>query len=344
MIVRPATMNDLPALLALAHSAGTGLTTLPADPGRLRQRLEWAEKTFAGEAERADADYLFVLQADNGEAVGICALAGAVGLREPWYNYRMGLFVAASKNLGINQQLPTLFLGNDMTGQSELCSLFLHAGHRSGLNGRLLSKARFLFLAEFRQYFGDKVIAEMRGYSDEEGVSPFWEGLGRHFFKMDFADADYLTGLGNKTFIAELMPKFPLPTCLLPEAARATIGRVHPNTEPALGMLKAEGFEHKDYIDIFDGGPLIECATGDIRAVRDSQVLQLSIGTPGEQAAVYLIHNRQFADCRITAAPARVAAGTLIVDAQTAKALGLSAGTSVRAVSLAVPARQLSAA
>jgi arginine N-succinyltransferase len=109
-------------------------------------------------------------------------------------------------------------------------------------------------------------------------------------------------------------------------------------------MLKAEGFEHRDYIDIFDGGPLIECATGDIRAVRDSQVLQLSIGTPGEQAATYLIHNRQFAECRITAAPARVAAGTLIVDAQTAKTLGLSVGASVRAVSLAVPARQQSAA
>jgi arginine N-succinyltransferase len=167
MIVRPATLADLPALLTLAHSAGTGLTTLPADTVRLRHRLEWAEKTFAGEAERADADYLFVLQADNGDTVGICAFAGAVGMREPWYNYRLGLFVAASKSLGINQQLPTLFLGNDMTGHSELCSLFLHADHRSGLNGKLLSKARFLFLAEFRQYFGDKVIAEMRGYSDE---------------------------------------------------------------------------------------------------------------------------------------------------------------------------------
>ncbi|EJN33675.1 arginine/ornithine N-succinyltransferase beta subunit [Pseudomonas sp. GM78] len=77
--------------------------------------------------------------------------------------------------------------------------------------------------------------------------------------------------------------------------------------EPALGMLKAEGFEHRDYIDIFDSGPLIECATGNIRAVRDSQIQQLSIGTPGELAATHLIHNRQLVDCRITAAAARVA-------------------------------------
>jgi arginine N-succinyltransferase len=40
MIVRPATPDDLPALLALAHSAGTGLITLAADAARLRQRLE----------------------------------------------------------------------------------------------------------------------------------------------------------------------------------------------------------------------------------------------------------------------------------------------------------------
>ncbi len=90
MIVRPASLADLPALLLLARSAGAGLTTLPADAGRLGQRLEWAHRTFAGQAERADADYLFVLEDSQGQVVGICALAGAVGMREPWYNYRLG--------------------------------------------------------------------------------------------------------------------------------------------------------------------------------------------------------------------------------------------------------------
>lgn len=334
MIVRPVCHADLPALLELARSAGTGLTTLPADPARLEHRVSWAERTFTGDAERADADYLFVLETDAGEVIGISALAGAVGMREPWYNFRVGLTVAASPSLGINRQLPTLFLGNEMTGHSELCSLFLHADHRSGLNGRLLSKARFLFLAQFLHLFGSKVIAEMRGYSDESGVSPFWEGLGRHFFKMEFARADYLSGIGNKSFIAELMPKFPLYTCFLPEPARAVIGRVHPNTEPALNMLKGEGFEHHDFIDIFDAGPVIECNVERIRAVSESRELVLSLGTPGEEAEVYIIHNRKLAECRITAAKARVAAGSLVVDELTAKRLQLVAGSQVRAVLL----------
>ena len=334
MIVRPVRSADLPALYQLARTTGAGLTTLPANEERLAHRVSWAEKAFSGDAARADADYLFVLEDDNGEVVGISAVAGAVGLREPWYNYRVGLTVSASQELNIHRQIPTLFLANDLTGNYELCSLFLRSDQRSGLNGRLLSKARFLFIAEFRELFGDKVIAEMRGMSDEQGRSPFWESLGRHFFKMEFSQADYLTGVGNKAFIAELMPKFPLYTCFLSEDARSIIGRVHADTEPALAMLKAEGFSYQGYVDIFDAGPAIEAETAKIRAVNDSQVLVLAIGTPGDDAPQFLIHNRKREECRITAAPARLAAGTLVVDAQTAKRLQLSAGDQVRAVAV----------
>jgi arginine N-succinyltransferase len=334
MIVRPVRSADLPALIDLARSTGAGLTTLPANEERLAHRVGWAEKTFRGEAERADADYLFVLENDHGQVVGISAVAGAVGLREPWYNYRVGLTVSASQELNIHRQIPTLFLANDLTGNSELCSLFLHADHRTGLNGRLLSKARFLFIAEFRHLFGDKVMAEMRGMSDEQGRSPFWESLGRHFFKMEFSQADYLTGVGNKAFIAELMPKFPLYTCFLSSEARNIIGRVHPDTEPAMAMLKGEGFSYQGYVDIFDAGPAIEAETAKIRAVRDSQSLVLAVGTPGDDASAFLIHNRKRDDCRITVGSARLAAGTLVVDPLTAKRLQLAAGDQVRAVPL----------
>jgi arginine N-succinyltransferase len=334
MIVRPVRNADLPALFQLARSTGAGLTTLPANEARLAHRVGWAEKAFSGEVSRADADYLFVLEDDNGAVVGISAVAGAVGLREPWYNYRVGLTVSASQELNIHRQIPTLFLANDLTGNSELCSLFLHAQHRSGLNGRLLSKARLLFIAEFPELFGDKVIAEMRGVSDEQGLSPFWECLGRHFFKMEFSQADYLTGVGNKAFIAELMPKFPLYTCFLSEQAREVIGRVHPDTEPALAMLKAEGFSYQGYVDIFDAGPAIEAQTQKIRAIHDSQALPLVIGNPGEEARDYLIHNRQRSNCRITAAPARIVDGTLLVEQCTADRLQLAVGDSVRAVAV----------
>ncbi|RON09062.1 arginine N-succinyltransferase [Pseudomonas brassicacearum] len=344
MIVRPVQMSDLPALLALADRAGPGFTTLPANEERLTHRVRWAQRTFAEQVERADADYLFVLEDDDQQVIGVSALAGAVGLREPWYNYRVGLTVNTSADLGIQRQIPTLFLNNEMTGQSEIGSLFLSPDQRQGHNGRLLSVARLLFVAEFPQLFGEKLIAELRGSADEHGCSPFWDSLGRHFFKMDFSHADHLSGLGNKSFVAELMPRQPLYTCLLTEQAQAVIGKAHQNAEPARRILCAEGFSHKGYIDIFDGGPVIEAQIPKIRAVRDSQSLDLEVGTPDDNAPIWLIHNRRLRNCRITTARARQVGNSLLVDRLTAKHLQLQPGNSVRAVPLLKQQQQAVAA
>jgi len=334
MIVRPAQATDTPALLALAQRAGPGFTSLPASEERLAHRVRWAQRSFAEQVERADADYLFVLEDDDQRVVGISALKGAVGLREPWYNYRVGVTATSAPQLGIQRQLSTLFLSNEMTGQSEVCSLFLRHDQRHGHNGRLLSLSRLLFVAEFAHLFGDKLIAELRGSADEQGCSPFWDSLGRHFFKTDFQHADHLSAMGNKPFIAELMPRQPVYSCLLSDQAQAVIGKAHPQAEPALKILSAEGFAHKGYIDIFDAGPVIEAQVSKIRTVRDSQPLTLNIGTPDEEAPLWLLHNRRLESCRITAAPGRLMGNSLVVDRLTAKRLQLQPGNSVRAVPL----------
>ncbi|MFN3578971.1 MAG: arginine N-succinyltransferase [Pseudomonas sp.] len=334
MLVRSARQSDLAALMELAAKAGSGLTTLPASEERLERRLQTVTQSFLGQAERADADYLFVLEDEQGQVIGTSGMLAAAGMREPWYSYRMGLTVTGSRELNVYRQLPTLFLVNDLTAATALCSLYLAQGHRQSGKGRLLSKARFLFMAEYPADFSAKVIVEMRGLSDAQGRSPFWDSLGQHFFRMDFARADYLTGIGNKAFIAEMMPKFPLYACFLSDAARNAIGKVHPESEPGLVMLREEGMSYQGYIDIFDGGATLEAPLTQVRAVQESQVLLLSIGTPGDEAEHYLVHNRSRRDCRIVSVPARVAAGTLVVAPESAERLKLRAGTPVRAVSL----------
>lgn len=59
---------------------------------------------------------------------------------------------------------------------------------------------------------------------------------------MDFPTVDYLTGIGNKSFIAGLMPKHPVYVNLLSKAAQEVINQVNENTEPALKLLETEGF------------------------------------------------------------------------------------------------------
>jgi arginine N-succinyltransferase len=140
----------------------------------------------------------------------------------------------------------------------------------------------------------------MRGVSDENGVSPLWESLGRHFFYIDFKEADELTGQGNKQFIAELMPNNPVYVNLLPKEARDVLGHVHQNTVPARRLLEQEGFRYENYVDIFDGGPSLEARVQDIRAVRDSRLCLANIGQPkgiGE-GSYYLVSNAKVADFR----------------------------------------------
>jgi arginine N-succinyltransferase len=228
--------------MTLAGETGGGLTSLPADEATLAARIERSQMTWRGELPKSEQGYVFVLEdCASGAVAGICAIEVAVGLNDPWYNYRVGTQVHASKELNVYNALPTLFLSNDHTGSSELCTLFLDPKWRKEGNGYLLSKSRFLFMAAFRERFNEKVVAEMRGVIDEHGYSPFWESLGKRFFAMEFSRADYLCGTGQKAFIAALMPKHPLYIDFLSDEARAVIGEVHPQTAPARAVLEKEG-------------------------------------------------------------------------------------------------------
>jgi arginine N-succinyltransferase len=342
MQVRPIAMSDLATLVDLASRAGVGLTTLPSNEALLARRIEISNASFAGEADRADEMFMFVLcDTATGEVVGTAAIATAVGLRQAFYSYRVGLTVHASEELGIFTQTPTLFLSNDHTGNSELCSLFLDPEYRKGRNGSLLSKSRFLFIADFKARFSKTIIAELRGLSDANGRSPFWDGVGRHFFSMEFSRADYLTGLGKKSFVAELMPKHPLYSSLLSKEAQEAIGKTHELTRPAQAMLEEEGFEYENHVDIFDAGPTVECDVDKIGAVAKSQIYAVQITedplstlSDPARSMSWLVSNRRFADYRCALVRQGLAASHFTLDPETAATLDVRAGDSVRAVPL----------
>lgn len=333
-VVRPAALADLPRLVELVAGAGTSLTSLPADAERLAARVAASEASFAGRAEKAEETYLFVLEdLASGRLAGTAGIDAAVGLRQAWYSYRVGLTVHASQELGVFTQTPTLFLSNDHTGQSELCSLLLHPDFRQGGLGALLSKCRFLFMAEHRARFAAKVIAELRGVVDAGGRSPFWEGLGRHFFSMDFSRADYLTGIGKKSFVAELMPKYPLYTKLLSAEAQAVIGVTHAETVPARRLLEQEGLRYEGLVDIFDAGPVIECEVDDVGAIRRSRRFTAGTGR-GEGAARWLVASTGFADFRAGLVEGGPAGEALAMPEAALRALAVREGDPVRAVAL----------
>lgn len=335
IIIRPIQQSDLKALHRIAIESGHGFTSLPVNEKLLKQRIDHAEESFNKAVTQAGKEgYLFVMEdSKTGEVVGTSGIEAAVGLDDAFYHYHLGKVVHSSRELNIYNTVETLSLCNDYTGASEICTLFLSNSHRKDNNGRFLSRFRFLFIAEHQARFSETIIAEMRGVSDEQGRSPFWQWLEEHFFSIDFPTADYLTGIGKKVFIAELMPKYPIYVNLLSKGAQAVINKVHPQTVPALRLLEAEGFAKRGYVDIFDAGPTVESHVNSIKTAKESKRCQVIIGTV-QSTDNYIICNSQVANFRATQATLslRETAKQVVISQQVADALLVNEGDWVRLV------------
>lgn len=334
MRIRPVKSTDLDKLYALAARSGVGLTTLPKNKEALAERIAVSEQSFAAKIDKPGNEYyLFILEdTENGALVGTCALAAAVGMQQPFYTYTVGRVVHASPSLKIHNTVDTLYLGNDFTGATEICTLFLDPDYRGGANGRLLSRSRFLFLADQAARFDNRIIAEMRGVSDDEGHSPFWESLGRKFFSMEFAEADAMCVNGNQ-FIAELMPHYPIYISMLTPEAQEVIGKVHPMTEPAYNMLIEEGFRYTGHVDIFDAGPTIESELKNIRSVKKSLRCEWRVVEQDDIAKPesYLLSNSRLQHFRACLGQVNFDdEGNLLITDQLAETLELQSGDKLR--------------
>lgn len=274
-LVRLATAADLEGLVSLAQTADATMTTVP------RTREEMAEKiadsvSSAKPGREVDGHetYLFVLEED-GRILGMSAIYAAVGLDRPFYSYKVSSISQASPELNVRVDTSLLHLVNDFTGNSVVGTLYLHPDGRGGGKGRLLSLSRFIFMAAHRDRFGARVIAEMRGVTDPEEGSVFWNAVGRRFFQLDFSDADLRSGHEFR-FISDLFPTYPIYADLLPAEAQAVIGKAHADSVPAARLLQEQGMRDHGYVDIFDGGLCLDAFIDDLEIVRASSVVKMA--------------------------------------------------------------------
>ena len=274
MIIRPIQHQDLEALHAIARESGPGFTSLVDDPEFLRRKIALSIDSFArSPGAPGNEHYLFVLVDENsGRVIGTTAIEAHAGQERPLFHFRH-----SAGALGAAHQPDRLIRCNHYTGCSEICSLYLRPDDRRPQAGKLLSKVRFLFMAQHPQRFADTVIAEMRGVSDEHGQSPFWNWLRARAGNLDFATVTRLAGTGDTRLLDTLLPGGPLCTASMSGPARRVIGQVHERTRPALKMLKDEGFRYTGYVDLFDAGPTLEAPLAGIASVQGSEVCRVQV-------------------------------------------------------------------
>ena len=337
LVMRPAQLSDLAEVQRLAAHSPIGVASLPDDAESLRDKIFASEASFSAEVSfNGEESYFFVLEdSASGKLLGCSGIVASAGYSEPFYSFRNETFVHASRSLGIHNKIHVLSMCHDLTGKSLLSSFYIDRELQNTDGAELSSRSRLLFMACHPERFADAVVVEIVGYSDEHAESPFWNAVGRNFFDMSYVEAERISGLKSRTFLAELMPNYPIYVPLLPDSAQEAMGQVHPCVQVTFDILMREGFETDNYIDVFDGGPCLHARTSGIRSIAQSRLAPVRIVEPGKGGRPYLLSNAQLQDFRVVLADLDWVPGKPVgVTAEVAEALGVGEGASVRLVAV----------
>lgn len=266
--VRPVESRDTPGLLALVARASPWVHTLPKTGEAVDRVIDRSLASFAESVDvPSDESYLFVLEDESGGICGTAAISATAGADGTFFAFRNDVLHQVSRDLGISNNVHALTLSSDLTGHSQLSGFFVQNWNKPGPEAELLSRARLLFAAVAPKRFSDRFFSSLAGITDADAQSPFWNALGRKFFRMDFLAAERLVeGARNRSLIVELMPHYPVYVPLLPGDAQAALGQVHPEATLPFSILSREGFEPDEYVDIFDGGPILRALRASLRS------------------------------------------------------------------------------
>ncbi len=257
ILLREVQEKDLDALERLAQIPG--FINLPPDRDLLHERIVKSTKSFRDElSNKTDTKFLFVAEdLKTQQILGTSMIASQHGTADsPHFYFEVGSEERVSETISTGFIHGTLKLRYDTNGPSEIGGLVIDREARNLQEriGRQISFVRFLFLGLNRNRFKRKLLAELLPPLNKKGQSPLWEAIGRRFTNMDYWEADQLCQK-NKEFIFSLFPSGKIYTTFLPAEARNAIGKVGRETEPVVHMLEKVGFEYKNQVDPFDGGP-----------------------------------------------------------------------------------------
>jgi len=294
-IIRPIRKDDLDALLKLMQLSKSGIASLPADKKILKKRIQCSLNSLKPNIKKTGKEYyLFALEEiKSQQIVGVSGIYAQTGGGASFYAYEIQHEEYSYPKLDVKKKIDILRLRDIRKGPSEVCSLFLNPKYRHSGHGHLLSLCRYLFIKNFPERFSKQIIANLRGYRDEQNKSPFWKALGQVFFEGELQAVDAMKSLGHKSFIKALMPRFPIYIPLLPKMVQETIGKVSKATEPALHLLEDIGYNKTNWIDIFDAGPFLLSDIKEITTFKNAKKSRVSKLTEESQSGdlPYIISN-----------------------------------------------------
>lgn len=334
-VARPAKRPDLSALLALAARARPHVHTIPRTAEAIEEAVLRSADALGREVDLpGDERYQMVLERPDGSLAGTAAIAATAGAAGAYFCYRNDVIHHVSRDLGVSNNVHALTLNSDLTAHSQLSGFLAETGPGAASAGALLSRARLMLAAADRRRFADRFIACLPGRMRADHSSPFWDAIGRQFFQMDYLAAERaLQGRRHGTLFVELMPHYPVYVPLLPAEAQEAIGQLHPAAAEPFELLGREGFEAERYVDLFDGGPVLEAHASRLRTLATARTLTAQCAEasapPGETCLVATTGPLAAFRCCLAHARITLDLGRVALPAPTLAALRIAPGDAV---------------
>lgn len=336
-LLRPVEKKDLRKLKKLILYSKVGIASIPENLNLLRDRIQTSLDSFDLKIKNfTEKSYLFVVEdLQTKELVGVSGIHTHTGQGNYFDVFQLKTEIFSHQPLKIFNDVKMLKRKKIYNGPSELCSLFLHPRFRRAKLSSLVSLSRYLFIGYFSKRFSKKLVANLRGVRDKNGQSPFWNALGKYFFGGKLKKVDTLKSLGQRKFIQDLMPKYPIYVPLLPLEAQDAIQQVYVNTVPALKILQKQGFKISNWVDIFDAGPYLLGNRDQIKAIKNQKkMIVMEILDEDNIEDTHLIANQNL-DFRVVHGHAKILSGNKVaISKLIAKTIKVEKGDKVTVLKL----------
>ncbi|MEW6056027.1 MAG: arginine N-succinyltransferase [Bdellovibrionota bacterium] len=329
--VNEADIAGLERLSAIAAERHPGFLNIASDRDQWREKIRNSMDSFADRlTNKMDAKYIFAAEdLEKKLIVGISMVAAQHGTADtPHFFFEVGSEQKYSQTISTGFIHGTLKLKYDTNGPTEIGGLLVDPDFRNSQEriGRQVSFVRFLYMGMHKAKFKRRVIAELLPPLTKKGKSPLWEAVGRRFTNMDYVEADVLSSK-NKEFIFSLFPTGKIYISFLSAEARNAIGKVSKETEPVMHMLKKIGFQYRNQVDPFDGGPHLTANIDEILPIRSIKLFTYAGETDGSAAPQKgLVTSKQDSPFRAVSCSVQIEQGSIYFPKAAAEAITAKTG------------------
>jgi arginine N-succinyltransferase len=235
--------------------------TLPRTRETIAAFVERSVASFAAHVDiPSEESYLFVLEdVDSRELVGTAAIHASAGSNGTYFAFRNDVIQQVSRDLNISHSVHALTLCSELTACSQLSGFsYPRPRTRPARSGAAVARApavrgagaaplrRPLLRAAGRRHRRRRPVAVLGCAGPQVLQDGFPRCRARHRRRP------------QPHLIVELMPHYPGVRAAAARPAQAAMGQIHPSGQLAFDLLTEEGFEADEYIDIFDGGPILQ--------------------------------------------------------------------------------------